>query len=155
MINIIREFLGKLFEQPTQNHETLIESPENSAYTEMISKELMAKYEGKTFEVPVQMIDFDSIIESLVNIGHPGIQANVTKPYKKEDFDDLEPDIAELVVDYMNAHLKLLVNSVIQECLKTERIKMSADAEGIKYYSEEEDEEMNGLIELERGFRSV
>lgn len=155
MINRLREVLYKLFEQPHRVHETIGDTAHSAAYTEMISKDLEAKYDGKTFNVPIQLIDFDSLLESLVSMGHPAIKPEVTKPYVKEDFDDLQPDIAELIVDYMNTHLKLLVNSAIQEYLKQDRIKMSADVNGIKYYSDEEDEDIDGLIKLELDFRSV
>lgn len=155
MINIIREVLCKLLQRPHRLFETVGDSEQSVAYTEMISNVLEEKYDGKTFNIPIQLIDFDALLESLMSMGHPAIQTNVTKPYVAEDFDDLQPDIAELVVDYMNTHLKLMVNSAIQEYLKQDKIKMSADDNGIKYYSEEGDENIEGLIRLELDFRAV
>lgn len=152
---MIRGFLYKLLQQPQNISETILDAPDGAAYSEMISNDLQEKYEDKMFRVPIQLINFDALLESLVAIDHPAMQTRVTKPYVAEDFDDLDPEIAEVITDYMNTNLKLLVNSAIQEYLKDERIKMSADGDGIKYYTEEKDENIDGLIKLELDFRSV
>lgn len=154
MINLIKEVVYKLTREPGRTSVGL-SSPQSSDYTEMISNDLQQKYEDRSFTIPIQFINFDAIIQSLIAVGHPGIQDDVKRPYTLEDFEDVNPEIAEVVTDYMNTHLKLLINSMMQEYLDKDIIKMSADSDGVKYYSDEESEEVDGLIELERNFRSV
>lgn len=155
MIDKLKYILIKIFEKPYRIHETILPTEQSEAYTEMVSNDLEEKYDGRLFEVPIQLINFDAILQILSGMGHPAIKSNVTEPYSLEDFHDLEPEIAEIMTDYMNTHLKLLVNSVVQEYLESEKIKMSADEGGIKYYTEEDDEDIDALIELEQAFRTI
>lgn len=155
MINKIREVVGKLIQRPQQVKETVIDSPESLAYSEMVVNNLESKYEGQLLSVPIQLINFDAILESLVNMGHPSVGAEVTKPYDPEDFSDFPEEIAELISDYLNVRLKILVNTVIQELMNTNQLKMSADEEGVKYYTEEPNEDIDGIIRLEKTFRAV
>lgn len=155
MINLIKNIIWKFVREPHDVYvEDDIESDQNSDYIAMISQDLEQKYADRLFEVPIQFVNFEALLEYLATVEHPAIQTLVEKPYTKEDFSDLEEDIAEVISDYLNTHLKALVNSTIQEYLKTDRIKMSVEAGEIKYYTEEEDEDINGLIRLERSFRA-
>lgn len=156
MFESIRYRIGRLFEKPYRVHNTTLSTTEHSeAYTQMVSTDLEDKYEGKMFSVPVDLINFDALIQILSEMEHPAMKENVTEPYTVQDFEGVQEDIAEVLTDYMNAHLKLLVNSVIQEYLSQDRVKMSADEAGIKYYTDEDDEDINAIIRLERAFRSV
>lgn len=155
MINKLKRIIHKLLGEPVQMHETALQTPEGAAYSEMVVNDLEEKYADRTFDLPVQLVNFDALLASLVAMDHPAIQDRVTKPYLPDDFEDLGPELGELLTDYMNTHLKLLVNSVLQDYLKDEKIKMSADGNGIKYYTDEEDENIDGLIALELCFRSV
>lgn len=155
MIKIIARILNKVWAKPYQIHQTELGDVESNPYSEMIANDLQEKYKNKMFGVSIDYINFEALIGSLQASNHPGIQEEVTKPYKVEDFDDIQPEIAELIVDYMNTHLKLMVNAVLQEYLKQEKIKMSVDEDGTKYYTEEEDENIDAFIRLERDFRSV
>lgn len=155
MFDNIKYKVARLFEKPYRVHNTTLSTDHGEAYSEMVSSDLEEKYEGKMFSVPVDLINFDALIRILTEMEHPGIKDNVTEPYTIEDFEGLQEDIAEVLTDYMNAHLKLLVNSVMQEYLHQEKIKLSADADGIKYYTDESDDDINAIIRLEQAFRSV
>ena len=154
MINKVKEIVGKIFQQPYQIKETAIPPLEESPYSEMIVSDLQNKYEGKTFGVPINLIDFDAVIASMIASDHPAIKDEVTEPYKVEDFPDMDDEIAQLMTDYMNTRLKLLINAVIQTHLADETIKMSVDEDGVKYYTEEPDEDIDELIKLERSLRA-
>lgn len=154
MFDSIKYKIGRLFEKPYRVHHTTLSSSDHSeAYSEMVSTDLEDKYDGKVFSVPVDLINFDALIQILSEMEHPAIKENVTEPYVIQDFDGLQQDLAEVLTDYMNAHLKLLVNSVMQEYLEQGKIKMSADDDGIKYYTEEIDEDIDAIIRLEQAFR--
>lgn len=155
MINSLRRFLYKIVQAPHQLDMGSTPTDQSMDYTEMISNDLQKKYEDKLISIPIQFVHFDAILASLSAGDHPGIQKTVTRPYVVEDFKDLNDDIAEVITDYMNTHLKLIVNAAIQEYLNEDKIKMSVDDNGIKYYTEEEDEDADELITLERNFRSV
>lgn len=155
MINKIREVVGKLFQRPQQVKETILDSPESLAYSQMVVNNLESKYEGQLLSVPIQFINFDVILQALVNMGHPSVGRELTEPYEAEDFSDFPEEIAELISDYLNVRLKILVNTVIQELMKTDQLKMSADEDGVKYYTEEPNEDIDGIIRLEKKFRSV
>lgn len=156
MINTIKNLIWKFIREPQDVYlQEDIQSDQNSDYIAMISQDLEKKYEDKVFEVPIQLINFEALLEYLAETEHPAIQTSVEKPYSKEDFPDLQDDIAEVISDYLNTHLKALVNSTIQEYLSTEKIKMSVEEGEIKYYTEEEDEDIDGLIRLERSFRTI
>lgn len=155
MINAIKDVIHKLFAPPRRAHGMLSPTAQSSAYSEMVSNDLEKKYEGRSFTIPIQFINFDAIIQSLSMVGHEALQLPIEKPYTLEDFDDVNPEIAEVVTDYLNTRIKLMINSMMQDFLERDIIKMSADAEGVKYYSEEEDEDAAELIELERNFRGI
>ena len=156
MINRIKNLIWKFIREPQDVYlQDDIQSDQNSDYIAMISQDLEKKYEDKVFEVPIQLINFEALLEYLAETEHPAIQTSVEKPYSKEDFPDLQDDIAEVISDYLNTHLKALVNSTIQEYLSTEKIKMSVEEGEIKYYTEDEDEDIDGLIRLERSFRTI
>lgn len=154
MIRKLKEILGKLMQRPQITTETPLDNSGTSAYSEMIMNDLLKKYEDETFEMPIYLINFDALLETLVAMNHPGFQEHVTEPYKAEDFDDLGPKLSRLIADYMNAHLKLILNAVMTQYLESEQIKMSVQNGAMKYYSEKDDEDINGLIELEERFRS-
>lgn len=156
MINTIKNLIWKFIREPQDVYlQEDIQSDQNSDYIAMISQDLEKKYEDKVFEVPIQLINFEALLEYLAGTEHPAIQTSVERPYSKDDFPDLQDDIAEVISDYLNTHLKALVNSTIQEYLSTEKIKMSVEEGEIKYYTEEEDEDIDGLIRLERSFRTI
>lgn len=155
MINRIKEVIGKLIQRPQQTTETVLTSPESLAYSEMVVNSLESKYEGKLLSVPIQFINFDTIMEALVGMGHPSATEEVTQPYEAEDFSDFPEEIAELISDYLNTRLKILVNTVIQELMKSDQLKMSADDQGVKYYTDEPNEDIDGIIKLERRFRAL
>lgn len=156
MINFIKGLFWKFTQKPYDVHlQEDRDDDQTSDYIAMISQDLEQKYEDRLFEVPIQLINFEALLEYLAGVEHPAIQTQVERPYTKEDFSDLEEDIAEVISDYLNTHLKALVNSTIQEYLKTDRIKMSVEENEIKYYTEEEDEDIYGLIRLERSFRAI
>lgn len=155
MINRIKEVVGKLIQRPQQTTETVLTSPESLAYSEMVVNSLESKYEGKLLSVPIQFVNFDVIMEALVGMGHPSTTEEVTQPYEAEDFSDFPEEIAELISDYLNTRLKILVNTVIQELMRSDQLKMSADEQGVKYYTDEPNEDIDGIIKLERRFRAL
>ena len=153
MINKIIEILRALVAKYTGPNETVLDSPEAVAYSTMVVNNLEQKYDGKLLAVPIQFINFDVILEALVEMGHPSVMNDVTEPYEPTDFEEFPDEIAELIADYMNTRLKILVNTVIQDLMKKNYVKMSADQNGVRYYTDEPDGGIDGLLQLERSFR--